>query len=155
MAPPEFKRIAVAVDGSTHAGLALDVAIDLARRYEGQLSVVAVAPIEPVYIGPTEPFATVAATASDRPRYQKIVEDAVHRSEHAGVTAVTGLCLEGVIPDELLGFLDQHPTDLLVIGSRGLSLARRILLGSVSTALVTHAPCPVLVVRTPPTKRAP
>jgi nucleotide-binding universal stress UspA family protein len=154
MAPPEFKRIAVAVDGSPHSGLALDAAIDLTRRYGGQLSVVAVAPIQAVYIGPTEPFATAAATTSDRPRYQQIVEEAVHRAEQAGLTAVTGSSLEGVIPDELLAFLDQHPTDLLVIGSRGLSMARRILLGSVSTAMVTHAPCPVLVVRMPPTKRA-
>ena len=50
------------------------------------------------------------------------------------------------------GPLEQNPTDLLVVGSRGLSAARRLLLGSVSTALVNHAPCPVLVVRPPVTK---
>ncbi|MGA8274734.1 MAG: universal stress protein [Thermoplasmata archaeon] len=155
MAPPEFKRIAVAVDGSPHANEALDAAIDLTRRYGGQLSIVAVAPLQPVYVGPTEPFVMAAGSVSDLPRYQQIVEESVHRAEQAGVSAVTGVCLDGVIPDELLGFLDQHPTDLLVIGSRGLSMARRILLGSVSTAMVTQAPCPVLVVRTPPTKRAP
>ncbi len=155
VAPPEFKRIAVAVDGSPHANEALDAAIDLTRRYGGQLSIVAVAPLQPVYVGPTEPFVMAAGSVSDLPRYQQIVEESVHRAEQAGVSAVTGVCLDGVIPDELLGFLDQHPTDLLVIGSRGLSMARRILLGSVSTAMVTQAPCPVLVVRTPPTKRAP
>ncbi|HXQ48156.1 MAG TPA: universal stress protein, partial [Thermoplasmata archaeon] len=66
-----------------------------------------------------------------------------------------GICEDGVIVDELLALLEQHPIDLLVIGSRGLSTARRLLLGSVSTAMVTHAPCPVLVVRTPATKPAP
>ncbi|MGD0250951.1 MAG: universal stress protein [Thermoplasmata archaeon] len=40
-----------------------------------------------------------------------------------------------------------------MVGSRGLSTARRILLGSVSTALVNHAPCPVLVVRPPATTK--
>jgi nucleotide-binding universal stress UspA family protein len=57
--------------------------------------------------------------------------------------------------DEILAFLYQHPTDLLVLGSRGLSAARRLLLGSVSTAMVTHAPCPVLVVRSASMTHAP
>jgi nucleotide-binding universal stress UspA family protein len=155
VAPTEFKRIVVAIDGSPTSEEALEIAIDLTRRYEGQLSVVAVAPFQAVYVGPTEPFATVAATASDRPRYQQIVAQGVQRAEKVGVTGVTGVALEGVIPDELLAFLDEHPSDLLVIGSRGLSMAKRILLGSVSTALVTNAPCPVLVVRPTPTKRVP
>jgi nucleotide-binding universal stress UspA family protein len=155
MAPPEFKRIAVAVDGSPHGSLALDYAIDLAHRYGSQLSVLAVAPIQPVYALPNEPFTASAMPMSDLPRYQKIVEEAVARAEQAGVTAVTGLCEDGVVVDEILAFLDQHPTDLLVLGSRGLSAARRLLLGSVSTAMVTHAPCPVLVVRSASMTHAP
>jgi len=154
MAPPEFKRIAVAVDGSPHASMALDFAIDLAGRYKSQLSVLSIAPLQAVYALPNEPFTATAIPTSDLPRYQKIVEEAVARAEKAGVSAVTGLCEDGVVVDEILGFLEQHPTDLLVIGSRGLSTARRLLLGSVSTAMVTHAPCPVLVVRGPPTTRA-
>lgn len=152
MTGPEFHRIAVAVDGSPHAALALDVAIDLTRRYAGQLTVIAIAPVQPVYVAPNEPFVASPVPASDLPRYRKIVEEAVGRAEAAGVTAVTGVCEDGVITDEILAFLEQHPADLLVIGSRGLSTARRLLLGSVSTAMVTHAPCPVLVVRGPVTK---
>ncbi|MCI4373481.1 MAG: universal stress protein [Thermoplasmata archaeon] len=152
MASLEFQRITVAVDGSPHASRALDVAIDMARHYGGQLSVIAIAPLQPVYVTPNEPFVAPVVPESDLPRYQQIVEEAVHRAEQAGVTAVTGICEDGVVTDELLTFLDQHPTDLLVIGSRGLSAARRLLLGSVSTAMVTHAPCPVLVVRMPATK---
>lgn len=155
MTSPEFRRIAVAVDGSAHAGEALDVAIDLTRRYQAQLTVIAIAPLQPVYVAGNEPFVAPTVPVSDLPRYQKIVEEAVQLAEKAGVTAVTGICEDGAITDELLSFLDKHPTDLLVIGSRGLSAARRLLLGSVSTAMVTHAPCPVLVVRTLPAKPAP
>ncbi len=155
MAPPEFHRITVAVDGSAHASLAMDMAIDLTRRYGAQLTVIAVVPSNRWYVAPNEPFVAPAVPVSDLPRYQKVVEEAVQRAESAGVTAVTGICEDGVIADELLAFLEQHPTDLLVIGSRGLSAARRLLLGSISTAMVTHAPCPVLVVRTAPTKPAP
>ncbi len=74
------------------------------------------------------------------------------RATKAGVASVTGVTYEGVVADEILSHLERHPTDLLVVGSRGLSMAKRILLGSVSTAVVTHAPCPVLVVR-PPAKK--
>jgi nucleotide-binding universal stress UspA family protein len=153
--PVEFPHIAVAVDGSPHSVRALEVAIDLASRYASQLVVVAVAPIQPVYVGPTEPFPSAPGIISDRPRYQKIVESSVAQAQASGVAGATGICLEGVVTDELLNFLDEHPADLLIMGSRGLSTARRILLGSVSTALVTHAPCPVLVVRPPATPRSP
>ncbi|MCI4361140.1 MAG: universal stress protein, partial [Thermoplasmata archaeon] len=68
-----------------------------------------------------------------------------------GLSSVTGVCLEGVIVDEIIGHLEQSPADLLVIGSRGLSTAKRLLLGSVSDAIVHHATCPVLIVRAEPT----
>ena len=130
------------------------MAIDLARRYGSELSVLAVAPIQSVLVAPNEPLVAATIPPSDAPRFQKIVEDAVQRAEAAGVSAVTGLCDEGVVTDQILAHLEDHPSDLLVIGSRGLSAAKRLLLGSVSTAMVTHAPCPVLVVRPRPTKPA-
>jgi len=147
MAPPEFRRITVAVDGSEHSTAALDVAIDLAHRYGSDLSILAVAPLIPMYVAPQEPFVATAVPPSDLPRYQAIVAASVKRAEAAGVTTVSGVCTDGVVIDEILGHLDDHPTDLLVIGSRGLSAAKRLLLGSVSSAMVNHAPCPVLVVR--------
>ncbi|MCI4364637.1 MAG: universal stress protein [Thermoplasmata archaeon] len=155
MPPPNFQRIAVATDGSAHAGLAVDVAIDLARRYGSQLTILAVAPLQPVYVAPNEPFVATPVPQSDLPHYQQIVEEAVRRAEGAGVSSASGLAEDGVVSDEILAFLELHPTDLLVIGSRGLSTAKRILLGSVSTIVVTHAPCPVLVVRAPVTKPVP
>jgi len=154
MTAPQFHRITVAVDGSEHANDALDVAIDLAHRYGSELSVLAVAPLTPVYVAPQEPFVATTVSPSDLPRYQAIVEAGVKRAEAAGVSSVTGICTDGVVIDEILGHLDDHPTDLLVIGSRGLSAAKRLLLGSVSSAMVNHAPCPVLVVRPSVTKRA-
>jgi len=56
MSPPELKHIAVATDGSEQAGVAVDTAIDLTLRYQGQLTILAVAPIQPVYVAANEPF---------------------------------------------------------------------------------------------------
>lgn len=149
-----YRRITVAIDGSPNALAALDSAIDLALHYQGSLVVVAIAPLPPVFVSSTEPYVPAAVPSSELDRYRSIVEQAVRQAESAGVSSVTGLCDEGVVVDEILGLLERHPTDLLIVGSRGLSTARRLLLGSVSTALVTHAPCPVLVVRPPITTPA-
>jgi len=152
MPAPTFRRITVAIDGSPNAETALDYAIDLAHRYGSDLVVLSVAPIVPVYISSTEPFVPAGVVPSEINHYQQVAEAAVKRAEAAGVSAVTGVSYEGVVVDEILTHLEQHPTDLFIIGSRGLSTAKRLLLGSVSTAIVNHAPCPVLVVRPTPTK---
>ena len=154
MAEERLQRITVAIDGSPYGAAALEFAIDLARHYGSQLVILAVAPIVSVYVPSNEPYIPAALPEGEMPRYRAFVDAAVKQAESAGVSAVTGICEEGVVVDEILSHLEHHPTDLLVVGSRGRSAARRILLGSVSTAMVTHATCPVLVVRpttsTPP-----
>ncbi|MGA9839354.1 MAG: universal stress protein [Thermoplasmata archaeon] len=152
MPAASFRRITVAIDGSPIAEGALDTAIDLAHRYSSDLAIIAVAPIVPVYITSAEPFVPAGVPPSEIGNYRQIVETAVKRAEAAGVASVTGVAYEGVVTDEILTHLEQHPTDLLVLGSRGLSAAKRLLLGSVSDAVVHHAPCPVLVVRPVVTK---
>jgi len=155
MTPPRFGRIAVAVDGSPESQQALVEAADLAGKYGSELTVLAVAPMVPVYLPSSDPGVPAAISESEVGRYRALVDVAVHQAQQAGATAVTGMCLEGVVVDELLSYLETHPTDLVVVGSRGLSMAKRLLIGSVSGALVAHAPCPVLVVRSrPPTKPA-
>ena len=153
MPASRFHRIVASIDGSSHADAALDAAIDLTKHYGSELAIVAVAPIVPVYIAPTEPMVPAGIPPSDLAHYRRIVDAAVKRAQAAGITSVTGVAYEGVVVDEILAHVEKHPTDLVVIGSRGLSAAKRILLGSVSTGVVTHAPCPVLVVRGPATPR--
>jgi nucleotide-binding universal stress UspA family protein len=149
MTEERFRRVTVAIDGSRHGEAALDCAIDLALKYRSELVILSVAPLVPVYVVASEPYMPAVVPDAELAPVRTIVEAAVKRAEAAGVTAVTGVSEQGVVVDEVLNHLEQHPTDLLVVGSRGLSAARRLLLGSVSTALVTHAPCPVLVVRSP------
>jgi nucleotide-binding universal stress UspA family protein len=155
MAEGKFRRITVAIDGSSHGRAALDDAIDLALKYDSELVILSVAPLVPVYVVASEPYLPAAVPDAELAPFRTLVEEAVKRAQAAGVGAVTGVCEQGVVVDEVLSYLEQHPTDLLVVGSRGLSTARRLLLGSVSTALVTHAPCPVLVVRPPATPAPP
>jgi nucleotide-binding universal stress UspA family protein len=153
MVGPPFHRIAVATDGSETADAAVAIAIDLAKRYAADLLVVAVAPLPPVFSTPNEPLVPAAIPQSPVPEYRELVDAAIAEARAAGLTNVSGVCEEGVVVDEVLAQVHAHSSDLLVVGSRGLSAAKRLVLGSVSSALVTHAPCPVLVVR-PPTRPA-
>ena len=144
-----LKRITVAVDGSKHADHALTFGIDLAKKYGGALTVVAVAPLVPLYVSSTEPWVPTEVPESEVSHYRQVLDGAVERAQKEGVASVSGLCLEGVIVDELIALLERHPTDLLILGSRGLSTAKRLLLGSVSDAVAHHVKCPVLIVREP------
>ncbi|MCI4336417.1 MAG: universal stress protein [Thermoplasmata archaeon] len=144
-----FERICVAVDGSPHAERALDAAIDLSRRYSSSLVIVAVAPLVPVFVSPAETWVPTGVPAAEIKAYRDIVDRAVAKAQSAGLSQVTGVCLEGIIVDELLAQLEEHPADLLVLGSRGLSTAKRLFLGSVSDAVLHHVKCPTLMVRSP------
>ncbi len=141
-------RVVVAVDGSRFAERALDYGIDFVQRYGGQLTVVAVAPLT-AYVVSTEPWVPTEVLEGEVRHYEQIVSKAVERAQKEGIAGVTGVCLEGHIAEELVAFLEKHPTDLLIMGSRGLSTTKRLLLGSTSDEVLHHVTCPVLIVRCP------
>ena len=139
-------RIVVAIDGSENADRALDMAADLASRYGASLTLLAVVPplAAPYYGGPIP-------ESSSQESLERIYDDVLSsrraRVRSPRIPQVETVRREGVVVEELLAYLDREKPDLLVMGSRGLSAGRRLFLGSVSDALVHHAPCPVLVVR--------
>jgi nucleotide-binding universal stress UspA family protein len=147
MNPVAFQRITVAVDGSPYADHALNFAIDLAKRYSAALTVLAVAPMVPLYLSSTEPWAPTEMPEGEVKFYRGLVDSGVARAQAEGLSTATGVCLEGHVVDEIVAYLESHPADLLVLGSRGLSAAKRLLLGSISDAVIHHVECPVLLVR--------
>ena len=74
------------------------------------------------------------------------LDQLAERLRHNGYQAET-VAVRGRPADVLLAEADELHADLVVVGSRGLSAAASVLIGSVSAALVDHAPCPVLVAR--------
>ncbi|MCO4273610.1 universal stress protein [Pseudarthrobacter sp. HLT3-5] len=76
---------------------------------------------------------------------RRLQNEALKRVDSEGVT-VTGDVVQGNAADMLLRAAEN--ADLLVVGSRGLGGFTGLLLGSVSTQVLHHSPCPVLVVRT-------
>lgn len=141
-----IQRVVVALDGSPNADHALSLGADIASRYGAELDLVAVVPPPtlPTMGGPAyEPLDREYQEA----QYDQMLTERRARVEGPRIPRVEAVRLVGPVVEELVSYLERDPPDLLVMGSRGLSAGRRLLMGSVSDALVHHAPCPVLVVR--------
>jgi nucleotide-binding universal stress UspA family protein len=141
-----FKRIVVAYDGSDQAIKALNTAIELAKAFNSKLDVVEVvdtaallgmgfAPI------PSDVIAQIYSKA------QNDVEQAKKKAQDAGVKDVTSQVLEGDPATSIIEYASKNGADLIVIGSRGLSTFKRLVLGSVSSKVVQESRIPVLVVK--------
>lgn len=141
-----FSHVLVALDGSPQSDHALDMACDLVREAHGELTLVSVVP-HPALVQPPDSWAVSPVVASDTPFFEALLRSRKERAEARGVPVVRTLLLEGHVVDSILERLESHPPSLLVVGSRGLSTARRLLLGSVSDALVHHARCPILLIK--------
>jgi len=85
----------------------------------------------------------------ERAKYQSILQDGLRRLEQAGYTA-RGEVVTGEAIDEISKYARKIQADLIVVGHKHLdSWAARWWRGSISGALIEHAPCSVLVVITP------
>lgn len=144
-----FKTIVVGTDGSKDAGNALRTATWLAQLIDGaEVHVVnAFRPMTPRELDelastlPEEMHPILHANMGG----ESILTEAksiVDGSE----TPAHYHQLNGDPTDAILGIVDEVGADLVVVGSRGEGLAKRALHGSVSTKLLHHAPCAVLVV---------
>ena len=62
--------------------------------------------------------------------------------------AVTTYAREGDPADAILDVAEERGADLIVVGNKGMTGAKRFLLGSVPNKVSHHAPCSVLIIRT-------
>ena len=135
-------HILVGHDGSRDAETAFEDALDLAALARARLSVVSVAsPPEP----PTE-VETQAAIEAATAHYEKLFESLRRQAQERQVALRTHV-LVGHPADQILKTATAQGADLIVVGHRGRSAIREWVSGSTSRRVVSHANCPVLVVR--------
>lgn len=138
-----FKRILLAVDGSDHALRATEIAADLARSMKSELRIIVVYDPIPPYLG--EPYLQHAINAR-LTEAQEILDKAVETVGELPSELNTG-SIEGNPAEAIIEVARTRECDLIVMGSRGLGRLGGLLLGSTSQKVVSHAPCPVLMVR--------
>jgi nucleotide-binding universal stress UspA family protein len=153
-----FQKILVPLDGSEHSLKALDVAIEMAKKFGGKITLVHVYSMAGVPGVMPEPSMATAGvpvmTAPDVSRLveaarkagSRILEDGEQRVK-AEKVEVNKLLEEGHTVQEIIRVAKEGNFELIVMGARGISHIREMLLGSVSDGVMHHVACPVLVVK--------
>jgi len=133
-----FKRILVAVDGSENSTRATAAAVPIAEKYGAEIIVLNI-----VFGRVYDQFKTVAEKKA-----REIVDREVELARSQGVKARWEVLpsAESIV-GQIVDYADREKVDLIVMGSRGLGGFKRMVIGSVSNGVVTHARCSVLVVR--------
>jgi nucleotide-binding universal stress UspA family protein len=141
-----FDRIVVGTDGSDTAAEAVGKAVELARMSDAGLHIVSAyqakrggeggqAPADVQYeLGPREDVNLVLDAAAATAR-----KDGIEVQTHA---------IEGEAAEAILNVAEETRADLIVVGNKGMTGARRFLLGSVPNNVSHHAPCSVMIVQT-------
>jgi nucleotide-binding universal stress UspA family protein len=118
--------ILVPVDGSVSAEKSARVALDLALKYRAKIVALS------IVASPGFALTGPAGAPADLTEYYK-----------EGTTGARQASTVGAIVE----FAEKEKVDLIVMGTRGLGGFKKLLLGSVSNGVVSHAPCSVLIVR--------
>ncbi|MGC9346470.1 MAG: universal stress protein [Candidatus Bathyarchaeales archaeon] len=154
-----FEKVLVPLDGSEHSYRALEIAIQIAKRFDGKITLihvysVTVRPVfmpEPTTLTPPRvpvvtPIEFSKVVEASRNAGANILADGEKSVKAEGVQVET-LLKEGHTVQEILRTAREGKFDLIVIGARGISKIKEILLGSVSDGVIRNAPCPVLVTK--------
>lgn len=175
-----MKQILVAVDGSDHARRALDLAVDIAQKYDAELVLVHVVDDKPLsdsarHLVDVEFAETLAKqnwvnpepVAGDRFQAlgtflkeqdsrvatikqllgQKVLDSAKNEARARGVKQVATIVKNGDPARGILEAGDECGANLIVMGSRGLSDLKSLMLGSVSHKVANMSPANVITVR--------
>jgi len=139
-----FEYILLAVDGSEHSYRAARMAADLARAMKSErLRIVVVYNRIPPYLGEPNLQQAIDARLTEA---QEIMQKAVEVVGDVPAEIHTEL-IEGDAAESIIEVAKVRESSVIVMGSRGLGRLAGLVLGSTSQKVVSHAPCPVLIVR--------
>lgn len=148
MSLKKFSNMMVAIDGSDHSIKAAEYALNLAKIYDSALHAVTV-----TYV--PESYHMKQEDAIDKSKASDDIHDAKSWFETFNQTAKeNNISLRPELINShrpvdyvLLEYAEQEQIDLIVLGTRGRSGFKRLLVGSVASGVVTYAHCPVMIVK--------
>ena len=149
-----IKKILVAVDGSKASLNAGNQAIDLAKKHQAELTALYVIPSDIRYDyledidtarlpGPLKGTVMRAMEGG-----QKYVDTVKQMASETNISVRTDVVISSTsVVKAIVEYAEGKKMDLIVIGSKGMSGIKRMLVGSIASGVVTYAHCPVLVVK--------
>lgn len=149
-----IQRILVAVDGSKPSLNASSQAIDIAKKLDAELIAIYVISPDIRYnyledtITPRLPRALKNVMMVATQRGETHVDNVKQKAKEKGVIVKTDVIM-GIssVVKEIVEYAEKNKVDMIVVGSRGLSGIKKMLVGSVASGVVTYAHCPVLVAK--------
>lgn len=146
-----FTKILVGIDGSRAADAAIAHAIELSHGLGSQLLIVSAYEAVSALRSRErllEPPEDLQSTINPRVEALALLQGAVERARDAGIAEIDSYAREGDAADAILDIAEERDCDLIVVGHRGMTGAKRFLLGSVPNKISHYAPCSVLIIRT-------
>ena len=145
----KFSKVLVAIDGSEASMYAVDYAILMARKYNSSITALHVLSEKIRYEYQDKIDSDVpsdASTNTDSLRSgRRIVEMPRQEIEERIFSKIKEKCKENNV--KVVDYAESNNVDLIVVGTRGRTGFRKLLLGSVASGVVTYAHCPVMVVK--------
>ena len=139
-----FERILLAVDGSEHSMRAAKEAGDLARAMKSDMLRIVVAfDGIPRYLGEPNREQAIQARLKEANEILQKAHEAVGKIPGELPTEL----IEGSPAEAIINVAKTRRSSVIVMGSRGSSSIAELMLGSTSHKVVSHASCPVLIVR--------
>jgi nucleotide-binding universal stress UspA family protein len=145
-----FKSIVVGTDGSDTATQAVRQAVDLARTLDAKIELVSAyepVPAQRLREERRDAPEDVQWAINPREDVDITLQSAAEVARAAGVP-VDVYPRQGDPADAILDVAEEQEADLIVVGNKGMTGAKRFLLGSVPNKVSHHAPCSVLIIRT-------
>lgn len=146
-----FPKVLLAIDGSPESTQAARMAVELSSRLNSELHVVRVGDIPSVYGAPEwrsfDPDFQGRLFARAESETREKLEGQIKEIREAGGEVTSTYAKAGTPDVEIVRLAEELDARLVVLGNRGFGPLRRAVMGSVSSSVVRHAHCPVLVVR--------
>ena len=145
-----FGSIVVGTDGSETATEAVRQATDLAKSIGARINLVsAYEPVSEARLREErrEVPADLEWSVNPREDVDNTLSSAAEQMKEAGVEVET-FARQGDPADAILDVTEEQNADLIIVGNKGMTGAKRFLLGSVPNKVSHHAPCSVMIIRT-------
>jgi universal stress protein A len=141
-----IKKIVCCTDFSENAEAAFLAAVEMADKYDAKLFVIHVMPPVLNPLTDTEWMLPDESRSSLILKLEERMEQAYGKRIPESVECEL-IVLDGHVSTEILAYLKEHPADILIMGSYGLTGMGLVVFGSVAKRLSEKAPCSVMIVR--------